>query len=84
RKGQLLMGFALETDNETANALDKMRRKNLDMIVLNSLRDPEAGFMKDTNKVSVIRADGARTDYDAKLKTEVAADIADCLEYPVD
>ena len=82
-ENQLLVGFALETDNETANALEKMRRKNLDMIVLNSLRDPEAGFMKDTNKVSVIRADGTRTDYDAKLKTEVAADIADCLEYPV-
>ncbi len=83
-KGQLLVGFALETDNETVNALDKMRRKNLDMIVLNSLRDPEAGFMKDTNKVSVIRADGVRTDYDAKLKTEVAVDIADCLEHPAD
>ncbi|MDE5978411.1 MAG: bifunctional phosphopantothenoylcysteine decarboxylase/phosphopantothenate--cysteine ligase CoaBC, partial [Muribaculaceae bacterium] len=51
--GQMLVGFALETDNEADNALDKMERKNLDMIVLNSLRDKGAGFATDTNKVTV-------------------------------
>ncbi len=79
RDGQILAGFALETDNETANALGKMERKNLDMIVLNSLRDAGAGFRTDTNKVSILRRDGSRTDYPLKPKAEVAADILDSL-----
>ena len=81
RKGErMLVGFALETDHEHDNALDKMRRKNLDMIVLNSLRNPLAGFNKDTNQVTVLRADGEEKEYPAKSKKEVAADILDCVE----
>ena len=79
RPGQTLVGFALETDNELDNAREKLRRKNLDMIVLNSLRDPQAGFGTDTNKVTIIRADGSVTDYPAKSKADVAADILDQL-----
>lgn len=77
---QALVGFALETDNEQSNALDKMRRKQLDMIVLNSLRDPEAGFMKDTNRVTILFADGEKREYAAKLKSEVAKDVVDAAE----
>lgn len=79
KDGQLLVGFALETDNETANANDKLARKNLDMIVLNSLRDAGAGFRTDTNKVSLIYRDGRRKDFPLKSKREVAADIIDAI-----
>ncbi len=80
RPGQLLVGFALETDNEASNAADKLARKNLDMIVLNSLRDKGAGFGVSTNKVSLIFADGRqRLDLPLKQKTEVAKDIIDNL-----
>lgn len=72
-----LVGFALETDHETENAVGKMERKNLDMIVLNSLRNPLAGFSKDTNQISILTADGQRHDYPAKDKREVARDILD-------
>lgn len=76
KKGdRLLVGFALETDNEIANALGKMERKNLDMIVLNSLNDPEAGFNKDTNKVTLLMADGRELPFGVKSKKEVARDI---------
>lgn len=75
RPGQILVGFALETDHELDNAAKKLRRKNLDMIVLNSLRDKGAGFGTDTNKVSIIRRDGSREDFGLKSKREVAADI---------
>lgn len=79
--GQLLVGFALETDNETGNALGKMERKNLDMIVLNSLRDKGAGFATDTNKVSVFtRGDQLPVEIPLKTKREVAADLADIME----
>lgn len=74
-----LVGFALETDNETDNALGKMKRKNLDMIVLNSLRNPLAGFCKDTNQITILTPDGRRKDYPAKDKREVAKDILDQL-----
>lgn len=78
---QMLVGFALETDNETGNALDKMERKNLDMIVLNSLRDKGAGFATDTNKVSVFtRGDQLPVEIPLKTKREVAADFADIME----
>ncbi|MDE5850301.1 MAG: bifunctional phosphopantothenoylcysteine decarboxylase/phosphopantothenate--cysteine ligase CoaBC [Muribaculaceae bacterium] len=81
RKGdRILVGFALETDHEHDNAIAKMRRKGLDMIVLNSLRNPLAGFNKDTNQVTVIRNDGKETEYPAKEKKEVAVDILDQLE----
>ncbi len=80
RPGQILVGFALETDHELDNAAEKLRRKNLDMIVLNSLRDKGAGFGVATNKVSLIYADGReRIDFPLKTKTEGAADILDAI-----
>jgi phosphopantothenoylcysteine decarboxylase/phosphopantothenate--cysteine ligase len=77
--GQLLVGFALETDHEQVNALDKLRRKNLDMIVLNSLSDKGAGFGTDTNKVTIYHADGTSIEGSLKSKPEVAADIIDAI-----
>ncbi len=77
RHGQTLVGFALETDHEMDNAADKMKRKHLDMIVLNSLRDKGAGFGTDTNLVTILSADGRTTRYDLKSKREVACDILD-------
>lgn len=76
---RVLVGFALETDHETENALHKLRKKNLDWIVLNSLRDAEAGFMKDTNKVTIIGKDGSTSSFPAKSKREVAADIVEAV-----
>ncbi len=76
KPGQILAGFALETDHEADNAAEKLSRKNLDLIELNSLRDAGAGFGTDTNKVSIIDRAG-RTDYPLKPKSEVAADIID-------
>ncbi len=75
KPGQVLVGFALETENERANALGKLRRKNLDFIVLNSLRDEGAGFAHDTNKVTILSADGTEKLFPLKSKREVAADI---------
>lgn len=78
--GQTLVGFALETDREMENAQAKARRKNLDWIVLNSLRDKEAGFGKDTNKVTMIEsATGRVVPFPAKSKAEVASDILDTV-----
>ena len=79
RPDQVLAGFALETDNEEENALLKLRRKNLDFIVLNSLQDSGAGFRCDTNKVTILTARGVRTSFDVKPKREVAADIVSVL-----
>lgn len=72
---QRLVGFALETDNETVNAEEKLKKKNLDMIVLNSMRDNGAGFGVDTNKVTIFNSDGSRVDVPLKSKREVAVDI---------
>ena len=77
-KKRLLIGFALETNNEQMNAEDKLNRKNLDFIVLNSLNDKGAGFRYDTNKISIIDREG-KSDYPLKSKAEVAADIVDRL-----
>lgn len=77
---QLLVGFALETDNELENAKSKLSRKNLDMIVLNSLKDKGAGFGHDTNKVTIITADGTVMEGTLKSKADVAKDIADRME----
>ena len=74
---QLLIGFALETNDEEINALSKMQRKNLDMIVLNSLNDKGAGFSVDTNKVTILDKAGDKTVYELKTKVEVAKDIVD-------
>ena len=75
KKKQVLVGFALETDNELQNAQDKMERKNFDLIVLNSLQDKGAGFRVDTNKVTIIDRHNGLTAYDTKSKREVAEDI---------
>ena len=72
---QLLVGFALETDNELQNAQGKLQRKNLDYIVMNSLRDAGAGFGTDTNKVTILGADGSRRDVGLRSKQEVAREI---------
>ncbi|MCM1483577.1 MAG: bifunctional phosphopantothenoylcysteine decarboxylase/phosphopantothenate--cysteine ligase CoaBC [Muribaculaceae bacterium] len=79
RPDQILVGFALETDNEHANALEKLQRKNLDMIVLNSMRNPGTCFGSDRNLVTIIKADGTTTEYPEKSKPEVAADILDSI-----
>ncbi|MBD5365017.1 MAG: bifunctional phosphopantothenoylcysteine decarboxylase/phosphopantothenate--cysteine ligase CoaBC [Bacteroides sp.] len=79
RPGQMIIGFALETDNEEAHALDKIRRKNLDAICLNSLRTPGAGFAVDTNLVTILTADGQKLPGELKSKREVAADIVDFI-----
>lgn len=72
---QFLVGFALETNDEQANAKDKMERKNFDFIVLNSLQDPHSGFGFDTNKISIIHRSGLQKNYELKSKLEVADDI---------
>ena len=79
REGQILVGFALETDDEVSHAESKLRRKNLDFIVLNSLRDPGAGFRCDTNKIAILDNAGTRTSFPLKSKREVASDIVDRL-----
>lgn len=79
RAGQFLAGFALETDNEKSNALIKLKNKNLDMIVLNSLNDQGAGFGHDTNKVTIITSDGAEAEVPLKSKKDVATVILDVI-----
>ncbi len=80
KKGQLLVGFALETDNEFAHAQEKLKRKNLDLIVLNSLNDKGAGFAADTNQITIINKDNSFKTFPLKSKTEVAIDIIDYIE----
>lgn len=80
REGQVLAGFALETNDELANARKKLVKKNLDFIVLNSLHDAGAGFGYDTNKITLIDRDGSVEAGELKSKAAVAADIADHLE----
>ncbi|MBP3763203.1 MAG: bifunctional phosphopantothenoylcysteine decarboxylase/phosphopantothenate--cysteine ligase CoaBC [Bacteroidales bacterium] len=77
--GQVLVGFALETDNELQNAESKLHRKNLDYIVMNSLRDTSAGFGVDTNKVTLLAADGQRTATPLLSKQEVARIIVETV-----
>ena len=79
REGQVLVGFALETNNEATNAESKLKRKNLDFIVLNSLRDAGAGFRCDTNKISIIDRQGESVSYPLKSKQGAAADIVNKL-----
>ena len=73
--GQLLAGFALETNDEEKNAIDKLQKKNLDFIVLNSLNDKGAGFKTDTNKITIIDHKLIKTTFELKDKNEVARDI---------
>ena len=79
RSGQWLMGFALETDNERENAVKKLHDKNLDWIVLNSLRDAGAGFGHDTNKITVIDRAGETHEFALKPKTDIAQDLVDLV-----
>lgn len=81
KSNQLLIGFALETNNERENALLKMQKKNLDFIVLNSLNDAGAGFNVDTNKICILDKYNKITDFELKSKSAVAADIVDYLLY---
>ncbi len=79
RPDQVMVGFALETHNELANAQSKLERKNLDFIVLNSLQEKGAGFRHDTNKICIVEKSGVQTDFDLKPKSEVATDIINKL-----
>lgn len=72
---QILVGFALETNDELINAYSKLKRKNLNFIVLNSMKDAGAGFEVDTNKITIIDKDNNQTFFELKTKTEVAKDI---------
>jgi phosphopantothenoylcysteine decarboxylase / phosphopantothenate---cysteine ligase len=73
------VGFALETTNEISNAVKKINTKNLDFIVLNSLKDKGAGFGYDTNKITIIDSKEKRIEFKLKSKSEAAADIVNIL-----
>ncbi|MCE2963530.1 MAG: phosphopantothenoylcysteine decarboxylase [Chitinophagales bacterium] len=77
---QILVGFALETQNELENAKQKIAKKNLDMIVLNSLNDKGAGFQYDTNRITLIDSENKITKFELKTKREVAIDIVNSIE----
>jgi phosphopantothenoylcysteine decarboxylase / phosphopantothenate---cysteine ligase len=79
KNGQVIVGFALETENERANAEKKLVAKNFDFIVLNSLNDPGAGFGSDTNKISIIDGKNGVLEFNLKSKKEVAADIVKAI-----
>jgi phosphopantothenoylcysteine decarboxylase / phosphopantothenate---cysteine ligase len=79
KKNQILVGFALETQNEKNYALEKLSKKNADWIVMNSLNDPGAGFGHDTNKITMFGKTGEELKFTTKTKTEVAKDIVDTL-----
>jgi phosphopantothenoylcysteine decarboxylase/phosphopantothenate--cysteine ligase len=79
--GQLLVGFALETQDEEANARKKLARKHLDLVALNSLREQGAGFQHDTNKITLLDAEGGIERYPIKSKRAVAEDILARLEH---
>lgn len=85
KAGQFIAGFALETTNENEHAIGKLKNKNADMIVLNSLNDEGAGFGHDTNKVTIFTASGSRTDVPLKSKKEIAGAILDAIvrEQPI-
>ena len=83
REGQLLVGFALETNDEQQNAQHKLEKKNLDFIVLNSLRNAGTCFKSDENQISIISRQGQK-DYEKKSKAEVASDIIDELQACID
>lgn len=79
KEGQLVIGFALETNNELENAKEKLRKKKADAIVLNSLNDAGAGFKHTTNKISIILEKGVIFEFPLKEKTAVAKDIITCI-----
>ena len=76
---QFVVGFALETENEEENAIQKLQKKNLDMIILNSTKDKGAAFGFDTNKISIIEKDLSVANYELKEKSEVAKDIVSAI-----
>lgn len=80
KDNKILIGFALETENEISNAISKLERKNLDFIVLNSLNDDGAGFKTDSNKITIIKRNKEQIDYTLKSKEEVAEDIVNEIE----
>ena len=80
KPGQWLVGFALETNNEKEHARGKLKTKNADMIVLNSLKEPGAGFGTETNKISIFDKKGNEYSFSLKSKTEVATDIVDTIK----
>lgn len=77
KTNQILIGFALETNNEEENALKKLKNKNLDFIVLNSLQNAGAGFGHQTNQITILKKDGSKIEYPLKSKEEVAKDIVE-------
>lgn len=79
KNGQILVGFALETNNEKINAIEKLNAKNADIIVLNSLRDAGAGFGHSTNKISIFDKKGGQQEFGMKSKEAVAKDIVDAI-----
>ena len=79
KSSQLLVGFALETNNEEENALKKLKEKNADLIILNSLKDEGAGFGGDTNRITIFDRKGGVSHFDTRPKTEVAADIVNAI-----
>jgi phosphopantothenoylcysteine decarboxylase/phosphopantothenate--cysteine ligase len=81
KNGQIIVGFALETDNELENAKGKLERKNFDFIVLNSLQDSGAGFRYNSNKIKIIDREGNFYDFDLKTKKEVAQDILATIKH---
>ena len=80
KNSQILVGFALETNNEINNAISKLHTKNLDFIVLNSLKDAGSGFGYDTNKIQIINKDESISQFEIKSKSEVASDIFDFIQ----
>ncbi len=83
QSGQFLVGFALETQNEIENARGKFERKNLDLLILNSLRDKGAGFGHDTNKVTFIQHNNKLTNFELKEKSTIMSDILDVIEQEI-
>ncbi len=79
KENQFLVGFALENENEIENSLKKLKNKNLDLIILNSLNDKGAGFGTKTNKITIINKKEEKTDFDLKHKSEVAVDILNTI-----
>ena len=84
KTNQVLVGFALETDNELSNAKEKIKKKNLDAIILNSLADKGTGFQHTTNKITFIPATGEHTAYPLKDKSDVAIDILTQIKSMID
>ena len=80
KSNQVNVGFALETDNEMENAVSKLEKKNLDLIVLNSLQDPGAGFQHDTNQVTIVDKSRNVVKFGLKSKSEVAEDILNYIQ----